>query len=464
MIFSKFLDHLKKGVVDKIHYETQAFGFNLASGSAKDAIMDAPYDDFNLELAIQAYKKIPIVNASVRYIASSVASVPLNVYKNIPSKNEKIEVFNGEPYSLLNWVNPRMTQYELMYYTGCWLSLASSAFWVIEPTPKEYMRPGVSALSIFLLNPLYVKIQADPDNGVNLYIYEINNKRVTFTEDQIIHFKGFNPDNYWFGNLDMASLSVDFQIERYGKKKSKNWFANSALLSGFLKLNENPGDEEIAKLERKFTNISAKTNQAYRVLVLSADMSYEPFKQSYDDGYTDKAIELSNKSITMVLGVPISLLEGQPPSGSIKALVESERVFWAKTAKPMIDRVCTKLTKELAQPANRNYIVCGDFSEIYSLQTFDLEKARVDVALVNTGIMSLNEIRQRRGKEPFKPDADDPLFEKYVNGPVSYYGAKNKSAGDNPDPESMGLPGTGGSDRNQTENGEAQLVDESGEK
>lgn len=454
-----------KGLADRAH--ANALGYSY-TGNLQE--VTTPETDLNVrpDVAARVYQVSPLVNSLIRVAADAFSTLPLNVLmRDRKANGSSKRKYTGQPYEVLNWVNNRMTLPELLANTYSWYRLLGVAYWSIEVTPEKYR--DISPISIYPLNPLYVKIIPDPETGVKQYVYSVDGaEKIYIPEENIIEFRTFNPRDHWLGNIDLNTLDTDIQIERYTKRQLKNFQANASLIYGILMTEDEVGPDEIRRLKREFQEQYAGAKNAYRILVLEKGMQYEPLKSNGTDQFMDQMLGFIADSHAMVLGVPISLLTAKI-EGNAK-LIEIESLMWKQNLKPFALKVQSVLTKKLCLGVNellrkqgvssRTYIEF-DFSQIDALRIEQLNRVRAEVAQINSGIMTLNEVRIEYGLEPFSGE-----YAEYANAPVPYFNLKfnaersnnGEATGTSP---SMTLPGSEGG-RDQSDNGEAQMADETG--
>lgn len=446
-----------KGAIDRVHYEASGLDTGLGPRSMQETFPKQP-GEIQPEIAARIYANSPFVNAAVRILADQLSTVPLRIYVQERSGSKRKEKLVGQPFAMLDWVNPHMTKSQLIAWTVSWLKLAGNAFWAIEETPKDYRSVSPSEWSIYPMLPQFVKIMPDPETGINFYRYEINGKRVDFPENRVIHFKNFSPFDHWYGHSDLNSLSFDMQVERYAKKQISTYYANAAVINGVIEIPEAVHDDEVRKIKKELFFQHQGSRNAHRVLVLTEGIKYQPFKTDQKDVGSVPVLQNSAEAHAMVLGVPLPLLTGSTGQGQSKDLLQYESLMWKQTLIPLARLIAETLTKRLAVPfgmkLQQRVVIDFDFTKIAALRKEQLDWTRADVADVASGIKTLNEVREERGNlEPYGSEYDE-----WANGPLVAVLAKFEAS------TSLSLPGSEGSARDQSSNGETQHVDSSGKK
>lgn len=426
----------------------------------------------------ETYVQSPLIQGLIS-IGAQACKAPVwkivQVQKNGKTKDRK----SGYPHEVLHWVNAHMSFADLIGKTYTNYRLYGNAYWAIEPTPVEHRRrfPNAPEYSIYPLDPRYVKIVTDPDTNRLGYIYSevypgyrnsmseddgkgSRPKSIYFPDDLVLHFKTENPKEYWLGLSAIDALSYDLQIDRFQKRQQRNFYSNAALLNGVLESDSEISNDEIKRLKKEFQNQYSGAKNAYRILVLENGIKYKPMPAVTDDGVSDKVLNNVATSHEAVLGVPLVLLN--PPAGA--DLTHAEFVMWQYNIQPFLkDHVAPLITKRLCQVVDSRLEFRFDFSDIDALRYQDLNRTRSEVAHVNIGAKTVNEIRISRQMEPYTGDLAEfgdtprPLFDIMMK-------EKTEGSPDSPDASpSLTLPGSEGG-RDQSEYGEAEMLDETGEK
>jgi HK97 family phage portal protein len=432
----------KKSVVDRAH--VSELGANAQRRGLDEAIAEQ-IGQITPDMAARIYSRSPYVNAAVRIVAGSLADVPLKVYMKARSGVDKEEKLTGQPYQLLDWGNSFLTKSQLIENTASWLMLCGNAFWTIEKTPDKYK--DICPLSVYPLNPRFLKIVPDPETHTRAYIYEVGSEKIWIPEDRVIHFKNFSPLDHWHGHSSLNALEVDIQIERYGKTRLSQYFAQASVLSGVLTMQQDPEDDEIRKIKREFHSQHAGSRNAYRIMVLTNGMEYEPLSTNLGEENSVNILEQSLDIHATVLGVPTPILTGK--SQGAKAMIEAEALMWKKTIIPLGTLIAQTITKKLAYPISTRLCVEFDYKKVAALSLLELDRTRVLVAKIMSGHITPNESR--------------------INEDLKPYDGDNAEFGDTPSPKwnldqqalvspSLSLPGSQGG-RDQSDSGEAQMAD-----
>ena len=449
----------EKSSVDRIHYDAEVVTQTSGDYKIQDVYPRTMQNQVDAQIAARVFVSSPFVNAAVRKLADAVVSTPLKVYFTNRAGDKRV-VTTGQPYTMLNNVNPHQTLADLMADTISWYLLYGNAFWVILPSDPDFK--STSDLSIYALNPQFTTVVPNRTSGVDGYIYRIRGQVIEYPAKSVIHFRNFNPIDHYFGFSNLNALTYDLQVERFAKRQIANYFNNAVVTNGVITWEGVDGNsEEVKKLKKELFYQHAGARNAHRMLILTGQAKYMPIPQDSGFSHAVPVLDNSLQTHSMVMGVPVPLLTGNTQN---KTLIEFESFMWKETIIPLCTRIEQMLTKRLATPLNTQsggrWSIEFDYKNIEALQLQDLNRKRGDVADMITGVLSANEVRANRDLTPWTGESAEfgdmarPVFDAKM-------AAKAAAAKVSP---SLGLPGSEGSPRNQSSEGEAQMVDTSGQK
>ena len=410
------------------------------------------------ESIAKAYTNSPYICGAVNAISDYASSVPWRVTQTIDGTKQ--DAPDQVITKLLRWCNELQTPSEFKAYLTSWLSLYDEVHIAIEKTPREYAE--ISPISIYVLVPQYVnKVPTGDKKSIKGYSYEVPGlDPIFFKTDEVISIKGFSPGEvgYLGGQSNLNALQTDIMVERYAQRKNANFFKQAATISGILTSESEMDAEEIYRIKEELRTQQESGINNYRILVLTKGMEYTPLNDKGTSVNSDiTLIENSRDNHAMVLGVPLALLLGESTDPNIEFL------FWSKTLKPMLNKIAEAFTKHFYHKLAKSidYEVEFDYRQITALMIHDLNNARINVAYINSGILTPNEARARLG---FAPHSEDDFGGfKFGAMPIPVFTAevgKLQTALGSPSLSTTGSEGG----RDQSATGEAQMIDTSGKK
>ncbi len=185
------------------------------------------YDQYNYDYAT-LYKVQPNVRTCVDFLARNIAQLGLHVFERVSDTDRRrlrdhpLAVLIGKP-------NPWTTRYRLIEALMADLGIYFNAYWL-------KVRDG-GRIALLRVPPQYVT----PSGGLVPTGYEINlgSKVLKPTPDQIVHFRGYNPESSIQGLSPLETLRRVLAEEFSSGDYREYFWRNAARMNGII---ERPKD------------------------------------------------------------------------------------------------------------------------------------------------------------------------------------------------------------------------------
>ena len=166
--------------------------------------------------------------SAISAITQEVASVELNLYNvDFTTKDRRTTpIYMHQAISLLHYVNPLFTFYDLVEATEIYLELTGEAYWVVfrdEDTGEPY--------EIWPLRPDWIRVVPGKEL-ISHYIYSPGgnvNEKIELPKENVIPFKYFDPLNPYRGKGSIQAAALPLDIHTFAQEWNRNFFFNSAI-------------------------------------------------------------------------------------------------------------------------------------------------------------------------------------------------------------------------------------------
>lgn len=434
---------------------------------AKSELATVPYKGIiSNKIASAIFASSPVVRRAADLVADQAMMAPMTLYRRRSLTSSLWqEEYDKYPAEMLLFINSMMTPCEFVGSLVRMLMLYENAFVAMEPTPASHS--AISPMSLYPMLPEFTTLVPDAEKGVNYYVYKVPGaKPVVFEEKNVAHISGFSPFDRYYGLGRLNALEQDIRKERNAKRYLGRFYSSAAAISGILET-EFEGEEEIIKYRRQIEENYRGGDKAWRVMVLEKGMKYTPVVSSQIEVNSMPVVKDTYEMTAMVFGVPAGLLF-ELAGANVKEL---ETALWRLTVMPLLLRIEQSLTKHICH-CNRMGLrlrIGFDVREILALKRDMLDIAKMDIAYVNVGIRTPNQIAATHNWELFTGDHAEwgdtptPVWKAKAAEDLAASKPGGNTAQANGTSPSMTMPGSEGG-RDQSETGEAQLIDESGKK
>lgn len=330
---------------------------------------------------IKSYNELEVVNRGCNMIADAVAEFHIDVKDKIDGVRPTIPYIR--PKKLKNLLNFRanmwFTAHEFLRTITMDLVLEGNAFIYFDGTDM-YVLPAIN-----------VEIETDKNTYIKKYIYD--NK--SFKPDEIIHIRENSAESIFRGDSRLTSAIASIDILNKMNTYQSNFFKNNTILGIVLKtddmLSTKIKNRKILEWMRDYNPVSG----GRRPMILDGGFQIEELaKYNFQELDFAESVKTQERKILEALGVPPILLD----SGNNANIAPNLKLLYSNTIIPIIQKIVTSF--ELYFGFDLKPVI----ADIIALRPELRDEANYYSTLVNAGIMTRNEARERLRMEPHTED------------------------------------------------------------
>ena len=337
--------------------------------------------------------QISAVNAAVRILAESIASLPLHVfYKGEEGSRKKAE--DTDLYYLLhNKPNPEMTSFIFRETLMTHILLWGNGY-------AQILRNGKGeVLGLYPLLPNKMSVERD-GQGQLFYRYLRNENEpptmegntVILLPEDVLHIPALGFDGL-IGHSPISmtrnAIGLALAAEEYGSK----FFSNGAAPAGVL---EHPGViKDVSKLRESWNQTFGGTGNAGKLAILEEGLHFKPITMSPQDSQLLETRQYQLNEIARIFRIPPHML-GDLSKATFSNIEEMSLEFVKFTLAPWISRCESALTDALlTREEQRKYEIRFN---VDGLLRGDYKSRMEGYAVgINNGFLCPNDIRRLEG-------------------------------------------------------------------
>lgn len=305
----------------------------------------------------RAILQLSTAMACVRLLASTIATLPIAIYRRLP--NGEREAAREHPlYTLLhNQPNARMTAVDYWQMQVAWMLLRGTAYTELDMIGGR----------LVALDPLEPKCLTwrKLDGGARLYTYRDpkTGKSRDIPEDRIWKLPAFTLD----GSEGLSAIKYGagvFGNASAADEASSNLFSNGLSASGFVKTADNVWltKEKRDLLRSHLREFGYQAKHSREVFVLEGGMEYKPLAMNPDDAQMLETRAFNIEEICRWFGVPPTLVgHGDKTSNWGTGLEQQNLSFLTYSLRPWLTKIEQSIWKYLI-PAAEKAKVYAEFS------------------------------------------------------------------------------------------------------
>ena len=320
------------------------------------------------------------------------------------------DVVDGPIYNLFQKPNSFQSRFDLWKETAAWWHLEGEAFWWFGPDysgglPKE----------IYVLDPRKMRHEGELRGGVDFgfwnaprrWFYHSATELIPILSDEIIHFREWNPWNSVRGVNPLVSLALELDQDYYANKANSQLLKNNAIPQGILKTEQTLRPEEADQLEKRWESKYGAVRAGRKIAVLGKGTNFEPLSFTPE---VIKLFELKRWNLYTILakyGIPprVANISDKSTALSGKDTAEQHSAFWKYTLIPILKQYEQILETQFFIRFGIKERGVFDLWDIPELQESEDSQSKRDIAEINAGLKTINDVLKERGKEP-KPWGD----------------------------------------------------------
>jgi len=343
------------------------------------------------------------VNIAVNILTRNIARADFTI------KKEGNDIECGTIYDLFRKPNASLSRYDLWKETAAWWFIEGEAFWWFG---ADYS--GGLPKEIFILDPRRMRHESELrglEFGFNTkprrWFYHAGAELIPILSDELIHFKDWNPWNPVRGVNPLLPLAFELEQDYFANKSNSTLLKNNAIPQGILKTEQTLRPEEADQLERRWESKYGAVKAGRKIAVLGKGTNFEPLSFTPE---VIKLFELKRWNLYTILaryGIPprVANISDRTTSLSGKDTTEQHSAFWKFTLIPILRQYEQILESQFFMRFGLKESGVFDLWDIPELQEGEDAQSKRDIAEINAGIKTINDVLKERGKEP-KPWGD----------------------------------------------------------
>ncbi|OTG94400.1 phage portal protein [Acinetobacter sp. ANC 4654] len=328
--------------------------------------------------------KLSAVWACVRLRSETISTLPLHLYDS----NKKIAKDHGLYRILHDSPNADMCASEFWQVQSACLDLWGNAYNLIT---------RFSNGEVISLEPLFPNLMTKKRNkeGDIEYHYTENNKTIIYSDEEILHFKGFTLDGLiGLSPIQFFAQTIGMQFDANGQ--AQDWFKNGLKVGGFLETGEKTlTDDQRKKLRSGLAEFS-KTENAGKFMTLEAGMKVSSASNIRINPIDAQLLEsryFGIEEICRAYGVPPQLIGHTSKASSwASSLEQTNQGFLTYSLNPQLVRYEQTIARKLLLTQDK-YKFRPKFSVDGLLRADVAKRSEYYVKMTQNGIMTRNEAR-----------------------------------------------------------------------
>jgi HK97 family phage portal protein len=326
---------------------------------------------------------------------------------DIDEENEVIEIKKHKILDLLNKTNENLNGFDILRLTDIYLEVFGRAYWL-----KEFNNSG-ELESFKVLRSYYVYPLRDYEGLVIGWMYlNVMNKgqheTIFLDKDEVIDFRMPSASDPYAGGTSWVRAAFD-KIQLSAKfVEYQNWLFDNKCRPDYIiqPTSENPNPDELARLERYFTDKLKGWNNGKPLAIMEAvkvtPLNFAPAEVA--------PLEINKeliKSVASSAMVPVDLIMGQSTYQNIEQAMKQWKEIAIKSRTKVIENAWNIHICALPEFIDNQLFICfeepSDYDDDFDLNKENVRNTKLKMAIDKDWIKP-NELREELGLDPIEEE------------------------------------------------------------
>ena len=319
-----------------------------------------------------AYEELEVVNRAVNMIVDDSSDIPFDVGEKIQGITPIVQNIRRTKVDLLLNKEPNPFQDINSFKRNLIIDL------LIDGNIFIYF----DGAHLYHLPAQNVTIESDTQTYVNKYVYD---GHIDYTPKEIIHIKENSFNSIYRGTPRIKPAYRTMQLLSNMRSFQDNFFKNGAVPGLVLKSPNTLSEKIKERMLQAWSMRYNPTTGGRRPLILDGGLEVDSLtKVNFKELDFQPSIAANEKVILEAMGVPPILMDG----GNNANIRPNHRLYYLETILPIVRKMNYALERYFG------FKITEDVHGVPALQPELRDQAAYYSTLVNTGIMTPNEVRE----------------------------------------------------------------------
>lgn len=358
------------------------------------------YDSFNYEYAA-LYRMQPNVRTCVDFLARNVAQLGLHVFRRISDTDRERLAEHGLAMLLATPLPAfaKVTRYRLVEALMSDLGIYFNAYWL-------KLRQDGQMAGLLRLPPVFTEVEG----GLipTKYRLTIGGKRWEFPPDEVVHFRGYNPENAVAGLSPLETLRRVLAEEHASGKNREGMWQNAARIQGIIQRPAEAPEWSPTARERfrsEFEQLYSGSDNAGKTAVLEDGMEWVEAQFDAQEMEYLGARKLNREECARSYHIPLPMV-GILDHATFSNIEEQHKNLYQDSLGPWLKLIEQDVELQLLPEFEDTERVYTEFNIAEKMRGSFEEQAQGLQTSVGRPWMTANEARARMNLPSLDGDAD----------------------------------------------------------
>jgi HK97 family phage portal protein len=329
-----------------------------------------------------------VVLACIRVLSTSVAGLPLHLYRRLPSGGK--EIAREHPLYRILHTQPNSWQTSFEWREQMMLHLLSHGFALDE---KVYSGGAIS--EIVPLHPSRVKTEQLENNRLRYTYREASGSSTVYTQDAVMSVRGMSDDGVnGMSTIELARDAIG--LARACEIHGATFFGNGARPGVILSTDQMLSPEAAENTRNQWERAHRGPDRSNRTAVLQGGLKVSELGGNNQESQFLEARRFQVEEVCRLFGVPPHLV-GDLTRSSFSNIEQQSLDFLTNGLMPYLRRIESSIARDLLEGDDEYF---AEFDTRGVLRADAAGRSSYYNTMWNLGVLSVNEIRSLENLNP----------------------------------------------------------------
>jgi HK97 family phage portal protein len=329
-----------------------------------------------------------VVLACIRVLSTSVAGLPLHLYRRLPGGGK--EIAREHPLYRLLHTQPNSWQTSFEWREQMMLHLLSHGFALDE---KVYSGGAIS--EIVPLHPSRVKTEQLENNRLRYTYREASGSSTVYTQDAVMSVRGMSDDGVnGMSTIDLARDAIG--LARACEIHGATFFGSGARPGVILSTDQMLSPEAAENTRNQWERAHRGPDRSHRTAVLQGGLKVNELGGNNQESQFLEARRFQVEEVCRLFGVPPHLV-GDLTRSSFSNIEQQSLDFLTNGLMPYLRRIESSIARDLLEGDDEYF---AEFDTRGVLRADAAGRSSYYNTMWNLGVLSVNEIRSLENLNP----------------------------------------------------------------
>jgi HK97 family phage portal protein len=329
-----------------------------------------------------------VVLACIRVLSTSVAGLPLHLYRRLPGGGK--EVAREHPLYRILHTQPNSWQTSFEWREQMMLHLLSHGFALDE---KVYSGGAIS--EIVPLHPSRVKTEQLENNRLRYTYREASGSSTVYTQDAVMSVRGMSDDGVnGMSTIELARDAIG--LARACEIHGATFFGSGARPGVILSTDQMLSPEAAENTRNQWERAHRGADRSHRTAVLQGGLKVNELGGNNQESQFLEARRFQVEEVCRLFGVPPHLV-GDLTRSSFSNIEQQSLDFLTNGLMPYLRRIESSIARDLLEGDDEYF---AEFDTRGVLRADAAGRSSYYNTMWNLGVLSVNEIRSLENLNP----------------------------------------------------------------